>query len=265
MQQILVKFNWNQILKWSGWSRSQPGEGQGRRSLLGGQVAAWGHTRGVPGCHSWGLPKALPWQRGAGIPPELSRCIPADGRWKRAEGDKARQSQLWPSRKERLSELMLNLFPRFSSFSFIPRCADCQGKRADLGGSPAALQEQPGCTRSVPALGQRGGILPWEGKIHRMGCREHQSSCLSCWRARGNRRFYLVELGDLRGLSHCKCWWDFHAGFGVRCPWQSQGGCREKRDLGSQIPWTHPGQHSWVSSSTDGASPSYSLLKNPSV
>lgn len=56
------------------------------------------------------------------------------------------------------------------------------------------------------------GILPWGGKTPRMRSRGLQSLSFTCWRACGNRMFYLVELGDLRGLCHCKCWGEVSLG-----------------------------------------------------
>lgn len=69
--------------------------------------------------------------------------------------------------------------------------------------------------------------------------------------------FYLVELGDLRGLPHCKCWCDFHGWLWGEV---SLGVLGEE---GTVIPNSLDTSHSWVSSGADGASSNHSLLKNP--
>lgn len=77
-------------------------------------------------------------------------------------GEKKNNLSFGPLVRNNLSELMLNLFPGFSSLSFFPHCADCQEKRVGLGGSssgslagssPAGFGAGAGWKEPVPPSG----------------------------------------------------------------------------------------------------------------
>lgn len=93
----------------------------------------------------------------------------------------------------------------------------------DWGGSSAALQEQWAEPRLSLPWDRARGILPWGGKTPGMDSGDCRACVLPAGEGVGIECFIWLNRGMLGVFATVNV--------GVRCPWESQGGCREKREL----------------------------------